>query len=195
MGQSLLLRGVIPFTPSERYLVGPWIRVQVTNEMRGEGESSYTSCFIGGQNRKWHLNEIWWCRLKPKYKGWYFEWIITMLVFNLFKYLKDPAQPILEALEKDSSPKDDAWDSVSIVSFPGKEWGDGLPSTLLQSTGPVCQAVGRGRGAKELLIFLSGLFGAQDAYSHSKTGRRCLGRSSGSPDKLLCCCFLSFGVF
>lgn len=44
-----------------------------------------------------------------------------MLVFNLFKYLKDPAQPILEALEKDSSPKDDAWDAVSIVSFPGKE--------------------------------------------------------------------------
>ncbi|XP_019585773.2 interferon gamma receptor 2 [Rhinolophus sinicus] len=37
------------------------------------------------------------------------------------EYLKDPAQPILEALEKDSSPKDDAWDAVSIVSFPGKE--------------------------------------------------------------------------
>lgn len=51
-GQSLFLRSVIPFTPSERCLVGPWIRVQVTNEMRGEGESSYTSCFIGGQNRK-----------------------------------------------------------------------------------------------------------------------------------------------
>lgn len=119
-GQSLLLLGVIPFTPSKCHLVGPWIRVPVTNEMRGEGESSY-SCFIGGQKRKLHLNEIWWCPLKPKYKGWCFYWIITMLVFNLFKYLKDPAQPILEALEQDSSPKDDAWDSVSIVSFPGKE--------------------------------------------------------------------------
>lgn len=37
------------------------------------------------------------------------------------EYLKDPAQPILEALDKDSSPKDDAWDCVSIISFPEKE--------------------------------------------------------------------------
>ncbi|CAH6792551.1 interferon gamma receptor 2 [Phodopus roborovskii] len=37
------------------------------------------------------------------------------------EYLKDPDQPILDALDKDTSPKDDAWDSVSIVSSPGKE--------------------------------------------------------------------------
>lgn len=37
------------------------------------------------------------------------------------EYLKDPAQPILEALDRDSTPKDDAWDSVSIISFPEKE--------------------------------------------------------------------------
>ncbi|XP_039713799.1 interferon gamma receptor 2 isoform X2 [Pteropus medius] len=37
------------------------------------------------------------------------------------EYLKDPAQPILEALDKDSSPKDDTWDSVSVISFPEKE--------------------------------------------------------------------------
>ena len=38
--------------------------------------------------------------------------------FQFFKYLKDPAQPILDALDKDSSPKDDTWDSVSVVTFP-----------------------------------------------------------------------------
>lgn len=65
-----------------------------------------------------------------------------MLLFNLFKYLKDPAQPILEALDKDSSPKDDAWDSVSVVSFPEKEQEDVLHSTLHQSPGPVQQPVG-----------------------------------------------------
>ncbi|KAL4681237.1 hypothetical protein H8959_006714 [Pygathrix nigripes] len=41
-------------------------------------------------------------------------------------YLKDPTQPILEALDKDSSPKDDVWDSVSIISFPEKEQEDVL---------------------------------------------------------------------
>ncbi|XP_006983642.2 interferon gamma receptor 2 isoform X1 [Peromyscus maniculatus bairdii] len=42
------------------------------------------------------------------------------------EYLKDPDQPILEALDKDSSPKDDAWDSVSIISSPEKERDDVL---------------------------------------------------------------------
>ncbi|XP_005345269.1 interferon gamma receptor 2 [Microtus ochrogaster] len=37
------------------------------------------------------------------------------------EYLKDPEQPILEVLDKDSSPKDDAWDSVSIISSLEKE--------------------------------------------------------------------------
>lgn len=37
------------------------------------------------------------------------------------EYLKDPDQPILEVLDKDGSPKDDAWDSVSIISSPEKE--------------------------------------------------------------------------
>lgn len=36
------------------------------------------------------------------------------------EYLKDPAQPILEALDSDSSPKEDVWDSVSVVSLPQK---------------------------------------------------------------------------
>lgn len=133
-----------------------------------------------------------------KYRSLIKHWFQSppSIPLQIEEYLKDPAQPILEALEKDSSPKDDAWDSVSIVSFPGKEWGDGLRSTLLQSTGPVCQAVW-----EEDLEPMSCWSSCQDfseprtPYSHSKTGRRCLGRSSGSPDKLLCCCFLSFGVF
>ncbi|XP_028612240.1 interferon gamma receptor 2 isoform X2 [Grammomys surdaster] len=37
------------------------------------------------------------------------------------EYLKDPDQFILEALDKDSSPKDDSWDSVSIISSPEKD--------------------------------------------------------------------------
>lgn len=37
------------------------------------------------------------------------------------EYLKDPDQPILEVLNKDSSPKDDAWDSVLIISSLEKE--------------------------------------------------------------------------
>ncbi|XP_036059918.1 interferon gamma receptor 2 isoform X2 [Onychomys torridus] len=40
------------------------------------------------------------------------------------EYLKDPDQPILEALDKDSSPKDDAWDSVLIISSPEEEQDD-----------------------------------------------------------------------
>lgn len=50
------------------------------------------------------------------------------------EYLKDPAQPILDALDKDSSSRDDAWDSVSIVSFPENHREDTLQSTLTQST-------------------------------------------------------------
>ncbi|XP_055965369.1 interferon gamma receptor 2 [Sorex fumeus] len=34
------------------------------------------------------------------------------------EYLRDPAQPILDTLDKDSSSTDDAWDHVSLVSFP-----------------------------------------------------------------------------
>lgn len=42
------------------------------------------------------------------------------------EYLKDPDQLILEALDKDGSPKDEAWDSVSIISSPEKEQDDVL---------------------------------------------------------------------
>lgn len=40
------------------------------------------------------------------------------------EYLKDPDQFILEALDKDGSPKEDSWDSVSIISSPEKERDD-----------------------------------------------------------------------
>ncbi|KAB0397357.1 hypothetical protein E2I00_014363, partial [Balaenoptera physalus] len=66
---------------------------------------------------------------------------IMIMVSNLFKYLKDPAQPILDALDKDSSPKDDAWDSVSVVSFPENKQEDIRQSTLNQSTDPSHQPV------------------------------------------------------
>ena len=71
------------------------------------------------------------------------------MVSNLFKYLKDPAQPILDALDKDSSPKDDAWDSVSVVSFPENKQEDIRQSTLNQSTDPSHQPVEGGPWGSE----------------------------------------------
>uniref|UniRef100_A0A667GJF2 Fibronectin type-III domain-containing protein n=1 Tax=Lynx canadensis TaxID=61383 RepID=A0A667GJF2_LYNCA len=79
-----------------------------------------------------------------KYRGLVKYWFHSppSIPLQIEEYLKDPAQPILEALDKDSSPKDDAWDSVSVVSFPEKEQEDVLQSTLHQSPGPVQQPVG-----------------------------------------------------
>ncbi|XP_039084364.1 interferon gamma receptor 2 [Hyaena hyaena] len=79
-----------------------------------------------------------------KYRGLVKYWFHSppSIPLQIEEYLKDPTQPILEALDKDSSPKDDAWDSVSIVSFPEKEQEDVLQSTLNQSAGPVQQPVG-----------------------------------------------------
>uniref|UniRef100_A0A8C5JU97 Interferon gamma receptor 2 n=1 Tax=Jaculus jaculus TaxID=51337 RepID=A0A8C5JU97_JACJA len=66
--------------------------------------------------------------LFQKYRGLVKYWFHTppSIPVKIEEYLKDPAQPILEALDKDSSPKDDAWDSVSIISFPEEEQEDVL---------------------------------------------------------------------
>ncbi|ELK04506.1 Interferon-gamma receptor beta chain [Pteropus alecto] len=58
-----------------------------------------------------------------KYRGLIKYWFESppSIPLQIEEYLKDPAQPILEALDKDSSPKDDTWDSVSVISFPEKE--------------------------------------------------------------------------
>lgn len=58
-----------------------------------------------------------------KYQGLIKYWFHTppSIPSQIEEYLKDPAQPILEVLDKDSSPKGDIWDSVSIISFPEKE--------------------------------------------------------------------------
>ncbi|XP_053420551.1 interferon gamma receptor 2 [Nycticebus coucang] len=63
-----------------------------------------------------------------KYRGLIKYWFHTppSIPSQIEEYLKDPAQPILEALDKNSSPKDDAWDSVFIASFPEKEHEDVL---------------------------------------------------------------------
>jgi len=80
-----------------------------------------------------------------KYKGLIKYWFHSppSIPSQIEEYLKDPSQPILEALDKDTSPTDDAWDSVSIVSFPEKEQEDVPQSTLTQDCGPVCQPVGQ----------------------------------------------------
>ncbi|XP_017654386.1 interferon gamma receptor 2 isoform X2 [Nannospalax galili] len=58
-----------------------------------------------------------------KYQSLVKYWFHTppSIPVQIEEYLKDPAQPILEALDRGSSPKDDTWDSVSIISFPEKE--------------------------------------------------------------------------
>uniref|UniRef100_A0A2K6CF57 Interferon gamma receptor 2 n=1 Tax=Macaca nemestrina TaxID=9545 RepID=A0A2K6CF57_MACNE len=63
-----------------------------------------------------------------KYRGLIKYWFHTppSIPLQIEEYLKDPTQPILEVLDKDSSPKDDVWDSVSIISFPEKEQEDVL---------------------------------------------------------------------
>ncbi|XP_061049960.1 interferon gamma receptor 2 [Eubalaena glacialis] len=78
-----------------------------------------------------------------KYRGLVKYWFHSppSIPSQIEEYLKDPAQPILDALDKDSSPKDDAWDSVSIVSFPENKQEDILQSTLNQSTDPSHQPV------------------------------------------------------
>uniref|UniRef100_G3U2E2 Interferon gamma receptor 2 n=1 Tax=Loxodonta africana TaxID=9785 RepID=G3U2E2_LOXAF len=66
-----------------------------------------------------------------KYRGLVKYWFHSppKIPLQIEEYLKDPAQPILEALDKDRSPKEDAWDSVSIVSLPEKEREDALQNT------------------------------------------------------------------
>lgn len=58
-----------------------------------------------------------------KYRGLIKYWFHSppSIPLQIEEYLKDPVQPILEALDKDGSPKDDTWDSVSVVSCPEKE--------------------------------------------------------------------------
>ncbi|XP_048202255.1 interferon gamma receptor 2 [Perognathus longimembris pacificus] len=63
-----------------------------------------------------------------KYKSQVKYWFRTppRIPSQIEEYLKDPALPILEVLDKDSSPED-AWDSVSVISLPEKE---DVPQTL-----------------------------------------------------------------
>nr|KAF6474407.1 interferon gamma receptor 2 [Rousettus aegyptiacus] len=58
-----------------------------------------------------------------KYRGLIKYWFHSppSIPLQIEEYLRDPVQPILEALDKDSSPKDEPWDSVSVVSCPEKE--------------------------------------------------------------------------
>lgn len=54
-----------------------------------------------------------------KYRGLIKYWCHSPphIPVQIEEYLKDPAQPVLEALDNHSSPADDAWDSVSVVLF------------------------------------------------------------------------------
>uniref|UniRef100_A0A452RJ60 Interferon gamma receptor 2 n=1 Tax=Ursus americanus TaxID=9643 RepID=A0A452RJ60_URSAM len=79
-----------------------------------------------------------------RYKGLVKYWFHSppSIPSQIEEYLKDPSQPILEALDKDMSPTDDAWDSVSVISFAEKDREAAPQSTLNPNSGPVCQPVG-----------------------------------------------------
>ncbi|XP_065769729.1 interferon gamma receptor 2 isoform X1 [Muntiacus reevesi] len=72
-----------------------------------------------------------------KYRGLVKHWFHSppSIPSQIEEYLRDPDQPILDALDKDSSPKDDAWDSVSIVTFPENEQ-EGSPQSADPSHQP-----------------------------------------------------------
>ncbi|XP_027376416.1 interferon gamma receptor 2 isoform X1 [Bos indicus x Bos taurus] len=97
-----------------------------------------------------------------RYRGLVKHWFHSppRIPSQIEEYLKDPAQPILDALDKDSSPKDDTWDSVSVVTFPENEQEGSPQSTLNQSAGPSHQPTEGVLCAKEAATCLSGLDGA-----------------------------------
>ncbi|XP_004711387.1 interferon gamma receptor 2 [Echinops telfairi] len=66
--------------------------------------------------------------LALKYRGVIKYWVHSppKIPLQIEEFLNDPAHPVLEALDKESSPKEDAWVSVSILSLPGKEPEDAL---------------------------------------------------------------------
>ncbi|XP_023561363.1 interferon gamma receptor 2 [Octodon degus] len=65
-----------------------------------------------------------------KYQGLIKYWFHTppRIPSQIEEYLKNPAEPILEVLDKDGSPNDEAWDTVSIISSPEKEGEDFDPT-------------------------------------------------------------------
>ncbi|XP_075398472.1 interferon gamma receptor 2 [Tenrec ecaudatus] len=66
--------------------------------------------------------------LTLKYRGVIKYWVHSppKIPLQIEEFLKDPTHPVLEALDKESSPKEDAWVSVSILSLPEKEPEDVL---------------------------------------------------------------------
>ncbi|KAM5333126.1 interferon gamma receptor 2 [Glossophaga mutica] len=73
--------------------------------------------------------------LTLRYRGLIKRWLHSPpgIPVQIGEYLRDPEQPVLEALDRDSSPKEDAWDSVSVLSVPEEERM--LPRTQHQSPG------------------------------------------------------------
>ncbi|XP_037688258.1 interferon gamma receptor 2 [Choloepus didactylus] len=69
--------------------------------------------------------------LALKYRGLVKYWFQSppRIPSQIEEYLKDPSQPVLEALDQDSSPEEEACTTVSIVTFPEREQEDVLQST------------------------------------------------------------------
>ncbi|XP_076973617.1 interferon gamma receptor 2 [Tamandua tetradactyla] len=80
-----------------------------------------------------------------KYRGLVKYWFQSppRIPLQIEEYLKDPTQPILEALDRSSSPEEDCG-PVAVITLPEKEQEDVLQRTLNQSTGPGSQPPGRG---------------------------------------------------
>ncbi|XP_036921180.1 interferon gamma receptor 2 [Sturnira hondurensis] len=73
--------------------------------------------------------------LTLRYRGLIKHWLHTPpgVPVQIGEYLRDPKQPVLEALDRDSSPREDTWDSVSVLSAPEEQ--KMLPGTWHQSPG------------------------------------------------------------
>ncbi|XP_036983083.2 interferon gamma receptor 2 [Artibeus jamaicensis] len=73
--------------------------------------------------------------LTLRYRGLIKHWLRTPpdVPVQIRDYLKNPEQPVLEALDRDSSPKEDTWDAVSVLEAPEEQ--KMLPGTRHQSPG------------------------------------------------------------
>ncbi|KAF6119077.1 interferon gamma receptor 2 [Phyllostomus discolor] len=73
--------------------------------------------------------------LTLRYRGLIKHWLHSPpgVPVQIGEYLRDPEDPVLEAMDRDGAPKEDAWDSVSVLSAPEEQ--KMLPSTRHQGPG------------------------------------------------------------
>lgn len=94
-----------------------------------------SGCSVRPQSGEPNPNRRGWCQL-----SWELgavlgtEGLTAPVGLRPSQYLRDPEHPVLEAMDHDNAPKEDAWDSVSVLSVPEEQ--QMLPNTRHQ--GPGC---------------------------------------------------------